>query len=400
MVVAFFSEFANFAKDNITKESMRNLVISLFLTLVSVVCSAQGFNLIVVGDTQPQTEAQMRSLEEDIAPHIGEIVAEYQATNTPTAILLTGDVVWDTMEYLPRVKSLFEGFGVPLYAVIGNHDHDRKIDGNEPLAESHYEATFGPRYYTFTMGDTRFFALDNIDYNNYDDYDLGVSREQIKWLRRELRNTPKNQRIAIMMHAPATNFRTGKLIPYAKRIIRLAGKRETHLITGHCHRHNTADISANIIEHSVAQVNGNLWFAPMCSDGTPRGVLCIEERNGEWSWHYRLFESDTPLIAWQESHEDAIIIKVVGWDDKWQVEWMENGEKRGIMEPVEICDPGYLHYVEHDAKYDDVIMQRLRRSAHPNKGYYRCRRTVPNSEITIIATDRFGRKYKWISATK
>ena len=380
---------------------MRKLIISLFTTLAGFVCSAQGFNLIVVGDPQPQTEEQMRSLEEDIAPHIGKIVAEYQATNLPTAILLTGDVVWDTMEFLPRVKALFESFGVPVYAVIGNHDHDRKIDGNEPLAESHYEATFGSRYYTFTMGDTKFFALDNIDYNNYYDYDLGISREQMRWLRREMRQTPNNQRIAILMHAPASSLRTGgDLIPYAKPLVRLAGKRETHFITGHGHRHFTNDISNHIIEHSVAQVNGNLWFAPMCADGTPRGVLCIEERDNSWTWHHRLFESDTPLIASQKNDEDAIIIKAIGWDDKWQVEWFENGDNMGVLEPIEMCDPAYLHYVEHDAQYEDIIMQRLRRSALPSRGYFECRRTTPNSEITIIATDRFGRQYKWNSATE
>ena len=385
---------------------MKRAIISLLLTLTTAICSAQGFNLIVVGDPQPQTEAQMRSLEEDIAPLIGEIVAEYKATNLPTAILLTGDVVWDTMEFMPRIKSLFDSFGVPVYAVIGNHDHDRKIDGNEPLAESHYEVCFGERYYTFTMGDTKFFALDNIDYNSYYDYSLGVSREQLKWLRCEMRKTPDNQRIAILMHAPASHLRDSKFIPYAKRLVRLTKDHELHFITGHGHRHFTADISDNVIEHSVAQVNGNLWFAPMCADGTPRGVLCIEERNGSWQWHHRLLGkgADEALIVWQkgdkENSEDAIIIKAIGWDAKWQVEWFENGESRGILEPTEMRDPAYMYYVEHEANFEDVIMQRLQRSALPSRGYFRCQPTEPNSEITIVATDRFGRKYKWNSATK
>jgi hypothetical protein len=384
---------------------IREAIISLLLTLTTTICSAQGFNLIVVGDPQPQTEAQMRSLEEEVAPLIGDIVAEYKATNLPTAILLTGDVVWDTMEFLPRVKSLFESFGVPVYAVIGNHDHDRKIDGNEPLAESHYEACFGERYYTFTMGDTKFFALDNIDYNNYYDYSLGISREQLRWLRREMRKTSDNQRVAILMHAPASNFRKGEPIPYAKRLIRLTKGHELHFVTGHGHRHFTADISDNVIEHSVAQVNGNLWFAPMCADGTPRGVFCIEERNGNWQWHHRVLgkSADEALIVWKmddkENSDNAIIIKAIGWDDRWQVEWFENGESKGALESIEMCDPGYIYYVEHKAQYEDVIMERLRRSALPSRGYFRCLPTKKNSEITIIATDRFGRKYIWNNAT-
>lgn len=357
----------------------------------------QGFNLIVVGDPQPQTEEQITRLEEEIIPQIATIVEEYQATGYPTAIILTGDVVWDTMEFLPRVKADFKALGVPVYAVIGNHDHDRAIENDEPRAEQAYIETFGPKYYTFTLGDTRFFALDNIDYKNYDNYTIGISREQRRWLRRELKQVVNNQRIAILMHAPATDFRTGEVIPYAKRLIRLAEGHELHFITGHRHRHNTADIAPNIIEHSVAQVNGNLWFAPMCSDGTPQGVFCIEERNGEWTWQHRILETNCPLIVWQEGetagYEKDVIVKIIGWDEKWTVEWSENGEIHGAMEHIEICDPGYLYYVEHTAQYNDIIMQRLRRSAHPNKGYFRCQRTEPNSHITITATDRFGRVY-------
>lgn len=385
---------------------MRRVVISLLMALISVIGHAQGFNLIVVGDPQPQTEEQMRRLEEHIAPHINEIVAEYQATGLPTAILLTGDVVWDSMELLPRVKALFESFGVPVYSVIGNHDHDRTQSHDKRLAESVYEATLGPRYYSFAMGDTHFFALDNINYKEYENYTIKVDREQMKWLREEINKLPDNQRIAILMHAPAVNYNTWRVRHYAKRIMRLADNREIHFITGHRHRHATANIRHNVIEHSVAQVNGNLWHSPMCADGTPYGVFCIEERGESWTWQYRLLgeSSDTQLLVWQEgevkNHEDSIIVKAIGWDDRWQVEWFENGEKRGAMDYLEMYDPGYMNYVEYSANYNDVIMQRLRRSAYPTKGYYKCKRTIPNSEITIIATDRFGRQYKWNSATK
>ena len=65
----------------------------------------RGFNLIVVGDPQPQTEEQMVALEREIIPHIEFVVGQYSDTGYPTAILLTGDVVWDNMDFLPRVKA-------------------------------------------------------------------------------------------------------------------------------------------------------------------------------------------------------------------------------------------------------------------------------------------------------
>lgn len=382
--------------------SMRSFFAFVVMLVAPITLWAQGrgFNLIVVGDPQPQTEAQIISLERDIIPEIGTIVEEYKATSYPTAILLTGDVVWDTVEFLPRIKQMFETLGVPVYAVMGNHDHNRTIHNDEPRAEREYIEAFGQKYYTFTLGDTRFIALDNILFNSYSDYSTGLDRKQRKWAKNELRNIADNQRIAICMHAPASNLRSGTPLPYVKPLMRLARGHKLHFITGHCHRHNTVDITPDVIEHSVAQVNGNLWFAPMCADGTPRGIFCIEERDGEWTWQHRLLgeRATKQLIAWHEGevkgHEEWVVVKVIGWDKEWRVEWSENGNNMGDMEQITIVDPGYLHYVEHEADYDDVIMERLRRSGRPNSHYFRCRRTKANSHITITATDRFGRRFE------
>lgn len=381
------------------------LILVSLLALVRMECSAQerGFNLVVVGDTQPQTEAQIAELEGVLLPQIRAIVEEYRATGYPTAVILTGDVVWDTMEFLPRVKTMFEGLGVPLYAVIGNHDHPADVVDNERLAKKNYEAVFGDRYYTFTMADTRFFALDNIRYTDHDNYTIGVDRKQLRWLKREMRKVGAEERVAVLMHAPAVNYRSGgEVLDYAEDIVDIVGDRELHFITGHRHRHATADIAPRIIEHSVAQVNGNLWFAPICSDGTPRGVFCIEERDDEWSWQHRILGEDLnyQLVTWDEGvvkdNEEYVVAKVIGWDSKWRVEWLENGVNMGVMEQIEIVDPDYMRYVEEEADYSDIIMARLRRSAYPHKHYFRCRRMVENSEITIVATDRFGRVFKQV----
>ena len=278
---------------------MRKLVSILlfFATLCSVAnVSAQegaerGFNLIVVGDPQPQTEAQMESLEREIIPQIGDIVAEYRAeSELPIAILLTGDVVWDTMKFLPRVKRAFESLGVPVYAVIGNHDHNRKHSRNQKRAVEEFEAAFGVRNQWFELGETLFLTFDNIEFRPNKTYGEGIDAEQLVWMSEVLEGMPKDRRIVACMHALATK-RTpqgNSVKPYAKPIVAMAGERELHFITGHHHNHGTYDLAPNVIEHNVAQVSGNLWFAPICSDGTPRGVFCIEERDNVWRWHHRL----------------------------------------------------------------------------------------------------------------
>ena len=380
----------------------RNLftsLIALLLYTASVAAQQSGFNLVVVGDPQPQTKEQITRLERDIIPQIATIVDEYKATGYPTAILLTGDVVWDNMDFLPRVKADFEALGVPVYAVIGNHDHNKHHKNNQPRAEQDYINAWGERNQAFMLGETLFVTLDNIDYATKESYSLKVDANQLIWLAEVMDEYADVEHVAVCMHAPATSHRTGGFIPYAKPIVRIIGERKIDLITGHGHRHFTADHTPEIIEHSVAQVNGNLWFAPICSDGTPLGVFCVEERDGEWMWHHRILgkDADEALITYPvgrvAEHEEYVVVKVVGWDSKWQLSWSENGSYMGAMEQISILDPDYMYYVENEADYREKYMKRLRRSARPHRHYFRCKPTTENSEITITATDRFGRVY-------
>ena len=374
-------------------------LIATLLCLCSVVAQPRGFNLVVVGDPQPQTEEQITRLETQIIPQIATIIDEYKATGYPTAILLTGDVVWDTTKFLPRVKADFESLGVPVYAVIGNHDHNKRHKNNQIRAEQAYVDAWGERNQAFMLGETLFVTLDNIDYATKESYSLKVDADQLIWLAEVMDEYADVEHVAVCMHAPATSHRTGGFIPYAKPIIRIIGERKIDLITGHGHRHFTADHTPEIIEHSVAQVNGNLWFAPICSDGTPQGVFCIEERNGEWMWHHRILgkSADEALVVYPmgrvEEHEEYVVVKVVGWDSKWQLSWSEDGADMGAMEQIKILDPDYMYYVENEANYREKYMQRLRRSARPHSHYFRCKPTAENSDITITATDRFGRVY-------
>lgn len=375
---------------------MKHAILSLVFLGLTLVGYAQtdGFNLIVVGDPQPQTEEQFARLEKDIFPHIATIVEEYRSTGYPTAIYLTGDNVWDTLDLMPRLKALFDSLDIPVMTVIGNHDHDRSTVGDKAAAVARYEEVFGARNYATMLGETLFIALDNIDYTSYSDYRIAVDRKQLRWMKQTLKQNADVEHIAILMHAPAYNYRTDELNDYARKILRRAKGRKIDFITGHRHLNSTADIAPEIIEHSVAQVGGNLWFAPMCPDGTPHSVLTIEERAGEWSWRYRLLgESAEKQIMVVEDSADEVIIRIVGWDKKWRVEWSENGKAMGEMERIEIIDPDYRYYVENEADYNDMVMGHLRRKLIPFPHYYRLKRTAENSEITITATDRFGREH-------
>ena len=375
------------------------LLATMLLGTAYTVAQSRGFNLVVVGDPQPQTEKQITSLEQDIIPQIGAIVEEYKASGYPTAILLTGDVVWDTMKFMPRVKADFEALGVPVYAVVGNHDHNKHHQRNQKRAEQNFVDTWGSRNIAFMLGETLFVTFDNIDYTAFSGYGEKIDADQLIWLAGVMEEHPDVERVAVCMHASATKFSTGEIKPYIKPVIGIIGDRKINFITGHRHHHDTADHTPDIIEHNVSQVNGNLWYAPMGSDGMPKGVFCIEERDGEWQWHHQILgkRADEPLVVYPlgrvADNEDCVVVKVVGWDDKWCVSWSENGVDMGAMEQIEILDPDYMYYVENEADYREKYMRRLRRTAHTHRHYYRCKPSSPDSRVTITATDRFGRVY-------
>ena len=79
-------------------------------------------------------------------------------------------------------KALLDG-GVSFYAALGNHD-----DPNQVFYEPFHMD--GKRYYTFTKGDARFFALDS----NY------MDRTQITWLTHELEISNERWKVAFFHH--------------------------------------------------------------------------------------------------------------------------------------------------------------------------------------------------------
>ena len=62
------------------------------------------------------------------------------------------------------MKTQFASLGIPVYGVIGNHDHDLKKYTDREATEN-YRNHFGPTYYAFDMGRTHYVVLDDIVYH-------------------------------------------------------------------------------------------------------------------------------------------------------------------------------------------------------------------------------------------
>ena len=124
----------------------------------------------------------------------------------PAFVVLGGDMTHnpgadDQLDELLAITADLDA-DIPMHWVPGNHDI--APDWLIPTAASigRYRDRFGPDYYSFTAGGTRFIALDTvvIDHPEHvpDDYE-----EQLAWLRRELATaTAAGQRIVLLGHHP------------------------------------------------------------------------------------------------------------------------------------------------------------------------------------------------------
>ena len=191
------------------------------------------------------------------------------------------------MYLMPRVREIFSTLGIPVYPVIGNHDHDLACD-NDFDATHAYRENFGPAYYAFDMGGTHFIVLDDIEYYGKKEYDERVSDRQLAWVEKYTAYLPEGERVCVAMHAPAMKYwRDRWQMSSNRRLMKLLSKYELHFLTGHSHINSNYDITPGVVEHNVGQVNGNLWHAPLNSDGSTKGLSIITESDGRWSWLYR-----------------------------------------------------------------------------------------------------------------
>lgn len=150
---------------------------SLSITLPG---SANGVKLAVIGDSGTGDKAQYE---------VGAIMKDVYERMPFDLVLMLGDNMYGgerpqdfVQKFEKPYKPLLDA-GVKFYAALGNHD-----DPNQ-----RYYKPFnmnGQRYYSFSKGDVRFFALDS----NYFD------RDQYAWFVREVATSREKWKICYMHH--------------------------------------------------------------------------------------------------------------------------------------------------------------------------------------------------------
>lgn len=362
-----------------------------------------NFTLIAVGDPQPKTKEHLGRFHREVMPELKEQVAAIRQAGRQPALLVLGDIVWDSPKLAEPMREAFAQLDAPVYTAIGNHDHLIAV-ADDAGSAANFSAQFGPTYYAFDLGRTHFVVLDNIIYHGQKKYEEEVDERQLQWIEKYVKLLPAGDRLCISMHAPVQKYwrKNPRTLGGADRLLELTRGFDRHFITGHTHVNSNFDVEEGAIEHNVGQVAGNLWHAPLNQDGSPRGYALFSEGAEGLEWHYKTlgkpldyqFKIYGPGEV--EGHPKAVVAKVWNWDPRWKVEWSEDGRKKGEMVRYESTpDPEYVRHLEEVQARCEAEGRKLPHAEYLRRSFFYFG-AVPSKKarrIEVVVTDRFGNRY-------
>jgi hypothetical protein len=279
-----------------------------------------SFEAILLADTQPQSQAEIGFIAEDV-------VAELIGTDARFGMTM-GDIMFDDLSLFPRFNSVIAQIGIPWYNVPGNHEIDL-LAADDAHALETFKSHYGPPYYAFEYADAVFFVLDNIDYQGKGEIDPGdlrgtggyvarITEDQMAWLEAELDHVPEEKLVFLAMHSPLETYLSdspGVNTQNRRALFRLlAGRRHLYAVAGHTHttEHHYFDEEDGFDgpepfhHHVLTTVSGSWWSGPL----DERGVPVTEQRDGTPNGYHVL-------------HVDGVDVKVrykaAGKPADWQM---------------------------------------------------------------------------------
>ena len=223
----------------------------------------------------------------------------------PAYAIMLGDLTWDiywSRYSLQQFHDKAKGYPVPLFTVMGNHDYDMSVIGDDFKASAVYRTIMGPIWYSFNLGASHYVVLDDIYYTNPGgerSHDTYVDDYQLAWLKKDLANvSDKSAPLYICMHCrgfyasgvtSAGNLSVAVGFSSSAKSQALANAltdfSRVYYLTGdtHCNTHLTGpampSYASNITEHNIAAVCASWWWTnelsdnSICRDGSEGGYM-------------------------------------------------------------------------------------------------------------------------------
>src|SRR5690606_9645982 len=377
-------------------------------------------------------------------------IQTYKNAGTKVYALTLGEMTWETYwcqnDYgLPQYLTEMNKIDAMVFHTMGNHDNDPNFVADWG-AEDRFRDVIGPTYYSFNIGKVHYIVLDNIEYLNTNNrnYNAKIVADQIAWLKKDLATiTDKNAPLVISMHIQlhtnpglsGGNETTSYRLSNAQEFVdALNGFTNVNVVTGHTHINYRIEREAtpNIMEHNSGAVCATWWWTGrpdyaaknhICKDGAPGGYVIweMDGRDVRWTaksigkpidYQFRAYDLNRVHLTkdgfapkytgndWNNyageyanhNSKNEVLINVWGYDQKWEVEVLEEGQPLTVTR-VRVRDP--LHIVSYSA-------QRLNVNAVPTADFvtsltahmFKVKASSPNSTLEIKVTDRFGRVYR------
>ncbi len=355
------------------------------------------FRILALGDPQVHNASQVARYRQTAVNDIRQYVVN--AEKIPTYGITLGDNVGDAWEFFPDIAGTYGDMSVPVFATIGNHDHEFPTD-NDAASRKKYEAVFGPSNFSFNRGDVHIVIFDNVLHGAKasSDYVQGYEAWQLEWLKKDLSFVPKSKSILLSVHIPLTDSEILNLISqYASALV----------ICGHTHKvENTYDktVGGKKITITAAGSTGAPWKGLILSDGCQRGYK-VYEYDGtsikrevyksiqyEEPFQMRLFRTtDFPsftsangnIFAFPYFGGDYIAVNVFNYKPGWKVVLKENGAVTS-SNPV----PSYSFDVW--AKLFMYNYHKVDSDVGKNHHMLYFKVKDPKSAISVEVTDEFG----------
>lgn len=151
------------------------------------------FDALAFADPQPDTDEEIDFVREDV-------VSELVGTDARFA-MVAGDVINDHLDLFPHENEVMGKIGVPIWNVPGNHDMNYDALDDHYATET-YKSIFGPTYFSFEYGDVHFVGLDNVKHTGRGGYIGEIGKDQLEWLKNDLKYVPRHKLIVIYCHIP------------------------------------------------------------------------------------------------------------------------------------------------------------------------------------------------------
>ncbi|MBB5395051.1 calcineurin-like phosphoesterase family protein [Mucilaginibacter sp. AK015] len=344
-------------------------------------------HFIIWADPQVKNQKDVKQMMDTSVP---DTIATIKALGKDALVhgICVGDLVWDNHDLFPVYNDAIAKIGIPFFQVLGNHDMDYRMGGDD-TSDVTFKQFYGPTYYSFNRGKAHYVVLDDVRYLGTErEYDGYITEDQLAWLKKDLQHVQKDQLLIINLHIPVYNHVKNNTDFYAV----LNGFTNVHIMSGHTHFHAN-NITNGVFEHNHGTVCGAWWTGPICVDGTPRGYGVYEVKGAELKWYYKStgLPAENQISVYVEKLTDQmrLLANVWNYDPEWKVEYFLDDKPMGQLQQQTGFDPLSV------SLYKGEDMPTGRHFVEPNETdhLFMAHFNPAVKKVRVVATDRFGNKY-------